>query len=285
MKSIVILISSALVSVLVTLCSDAYAEEVSFGDPNLETLVRVELGVALPTPITDADMLRLTGRFVARAKSIVSLAGIEYAKNVTELDFWANNIASISPLAQMQQLTWLDLASNNDIGDLSPLSNIPHLSYVNVLGCNVVDVTPLGTTESLAGGVSLHLAHNSITDLSPLKDIPHWYILDAYGNEIEDISCLAEFTRIPTLNLSSNRISDVSVFASMGSLGDLGLSNNLISDISPLADADLDHSGLNLSGNLISDVSPLALRTIKSATFRDCLQTGFIPFSICAGIR
>ncbi len=258
MRFIISRASCALCSVLV-LCAfgdPAIADDVAFADPRLETAVRSALGIPSPAPVTEANMLTMTGRFEARGLNVAALDGIEYAKNVTELNLHYNKISSVVPLATMTQLTWLDLGSN-PISNPTGLGNLANLTYLHLGSNNLTDLSALAGVGSLATDVAMVLTHNQITDLSPLKDVPEWRFLYAYGNDIEDISCLAEFGPMRNLSLSFNRISDISVLRQMGNIGFLSLSDNLISDLSPVADSNLRNTHTNFRNNLIVDVSPL----------------------------
>lgn len=269
MRFIISRASCALCSVLV-LCAfgdPLIAGDVAFADPRLETAVRSALGIPSPAPVTEADMLTMTGRFEARGLQMTALDGIEYAKNVTELNLHYNKISSVVPLATMTQLTWLDLGSN-PISNPTGLGNLINLTYLNLGSNNLTDLSALAGVGSLATDVAMVLTHNQITDLSPLKDVPEWRFLYAYGNDIEDISCLANFASIRNLALGSNKIADISVLRDIGNPGFLSLWYNQISDLSPFADSSLHNSHVTLAYNLIVDVSPLSEMSFNTLDLR-----------------
>jgi Leucine-rich repeat (LRR) protein len=101
----------------------AMAEDpVYFADVNLKAAVETELGISDPT---QNDMLSLT-ILGAVANGIVSLVGIEYATNLTELYLYDNQISDISALAGLTNLKELYLY-NNQISDISALAELKNL--------------------------------------------------------------------------------------------------------------------------------------------------------------
>ncbi|MBN1506553.1 MAG: leucine-rich repeat domain-containing protein [Sedimentisphaerales bacterium] len=97
-------------------------------DQNLQRGLERALTVSRPT---ESQMLALT-RFEARSKGIGNLTGLEYALNVTSLNFEDNRITDISPLAGLTKLTTLNLKGNqiSDIASLSDLTDLTELIRV-----------------------------------------------------------------------------------------------------------------------------------------------------------
>lgn len=100
-------------------------DPVPFADAALQAAVEAALAVAGPTP---ADMLALTELTCAR-QGITSLAGIEYAANLRQLDLAGNDIGDISPLSALTSLESLDLRGN-------PLSQQTYDVYISLVLAN-----------------------------------------------------------------------------------------------------------------------------------------------------
>ena len=96
MKNAILIVCLAVV--VVAYSGPVLGEDVLFGDPDLETAVRNELGILPPTPVTDTDMLTL-GALSASTANIDSLTGLEYGLNLTSLGLVRNQISDITPVS------------------------------------------------------------------------------------------------------------------------------------------------------------------------------------------
>lgn len=127
---------------------------VLFPDDNLETAVRMELGQPFG-PITSLDMQELT--YLNASNLLVrNLEGIQYASRLLWLDLSndqrvANTISNVSQLSCLLNLTFLNLA-NNDVTDVTPLGGLFELDQLHLSGNPVVNITPL-VANAEAGGL------------------------------------------------------------------------------------------------------------------------------------
>ena len=179
-----------------TVTADAFA--VTFADSLLEVAVRA----ALMQPTGDLlhlDLETVTTLDVA-ADSIADLSGIEFMRNLVELDLRDNEITSISKLSSLQKLQVLDL-SGNAIGSFSPLTGLTAMR-------------------------ELHLSETGMTSVSPLSNLTSLEILFLNLNSHDSISGLVDLTAMQQLNLRDNNIADLSVLLGMGALTDVWLEGN-----------------------------------------------------------
>ena len=195
--------------------------------------LRTELEAALDkehrAPITAAEILTLT-EFAPGPSNIQDLTGLEYAKNLTKLEFYHSDISDLTPLAGLINLKTLDL-SGNDISDLSPLAGLINLKTLDLSGNDISDVSPLAGLINLT---KLEFYYSQISDLAPLAGLINLTELIIIGGDISDVSPLAGLINLRVLNLSINRISDVSPLAGLINLTELDLSSNQIWDVSSL---------------------------------------------------
>ncbi len=234
---------------------------VEFKDINLAKAVRRQLG--LPTGdgvdllnIPKVELEKLT-TLSARDRGISNLTGLEHATQLKYLDLAGNNIINITPLAQLIQLTELNLRGyngNNNVRDLTPLAQLTQLTTLDFGYNNVRDLTPLAQLTQLT---ELDFFLNDIIDITPLAKLTQLRTLDLSENKINDVTPLAQLTQLTTLDLSGNKINDVTPLAQLTQLTELNLEDNNIIDITPLAQLTLLND-LDLSSNFISDVTPLA---------------------------
>ena len=229
---------------------------VAIPDANLRAAIETALGKASGASITPAEMAGLT-RLEAPNSNISDLTGLEYATNLTRLDLGPGRTVysrgvSEDRVGYVRRRSYF--ANSNEISNLSPLSGLARLEYLN-LGSNLIsDVSVLSGLTSLT---YLDLYDNYISDVSALSGLTNLTSLDLYNNLISNVSVLSSLTRLESLFLEQNSISDVSALAKLTSLETLNLENNVISDVSALSDL-IRLADLDLEENLISDVSALA---------------------------
>ena len=268
--------------------NDGGTTNVAIPDANLRAVIADRLSKAHSAPISRAEMATLTV-LEAPNSDINDLTGLEYATNLTRLDLgpgrtvysrvvknymanfvqrrnWANSneISNLSPLSGLTRLEYLDLG-NNLISDVSALSNLINLTYLDLYDNIITDVSALSNLTNLT---SLDLYNNIISDVSALSSMTGLEKLFLGINLISDVSVLANLTNLETLNLEENLISDVSVLSGLTRLADLDIGENSISDISALANL-TGVKWLDLEDNEILDVSVLANLTRLEKLFLD----------------
>jgi len=135
-----------------------------------------------------------------------ALQKIKEAKDsgATELELNNKNIADLSPLAGLTNLTRLYLYSNN-ISDLSPFAGLTNLTRLYLGDNNFADLTPLAELSSLT---SLYLEQNNISDLTPLAGLTNLKQLSLNGNNISDLAPLTGLTNLELLFLENINISE-----------------------------------------------------------------------------
>ncbi|MDE0554338.1 MAG: leucine-rich repeat domain-containing protein, partial [Candidatus Poribacteria bacterium] len=260
--------------------------DVAIPDANLRAVIANKLGKASGAPISRAEMATLTV-LEAPNSNISDLTGLEYATNLTRLDLGAervyrrevssiqvgfvkrrpnlansNEISNLSPLSGMTRLEYLDLGRNL-ISDVSVLSGMVSLTYLDLYDNYISDVSALSRLTNLT---SLDLYNNLISNVSALASMTGLESLFLEQNSISDVSALASLTSLETLNLENNVISDVSALSGLTSLADLDIGENTISDISALANLS-NLKWLDLENNVILDVSALASLTRLETLF------------------
>ena len=214
-------------------------EVVSIPDANLAAAIREALGLPTDAVITADAMLDLT-ELEARGKGIAALTGLEHAVNLTALALGS---------------TWVHGGPHaNPISDVSPLSALTQLTYLNLVGTDVLDVSPLSALTQLT---TLNLASTDVSDVSPLAGLTQLTALNLFNTAVSDVSPLAALTQLTWLHLIDTAVSDVSLLANLTQLTELYLVYTAVSDVSPLANL-TQLTWLDLWGTAVSDVSPLA---------------------------
>ena len=211
--------------IFLTLPLTAMAQVVDIPDSNLRAAIEEALGKASGATITTADMARLR-HFDARNANISNLTGLEAATNLTSLSLgdkhvegqgWinSNSIKDLSPLAELSNLTSLNLSQNN-ISDLSPLAELSNLTWLDVGGNNLSNLSPVAELINLT---ALRLWRNNIVDVSPVADLIDLTELNLSHNNIKNVSPVAGLTDLTRLSLAGNSISDISPLVVNAGLG------------------------------------------------------------------
>jgi Leucine-rich repeat (LRR) protein len=183
-----------------------------------------------------------------------------YRMNKTSLNAGGATIRQLDGIGTCANLRWVELF-NNQIADLSPLSNLHQIESLNLRDNAINDLSPL---KSLPNLKRLELDKNAIKDITPLQRLTdlEWLRLDQ--NKIEDIGPLACLKGLTWLILTGNRIREISALAGLTKLTGLYLSENPIQDFSPLSGL-VNLETLYLDGTDFEDASLLVgLTNLKS---------------------
>lgn len=174
---------------------------------------------------------------------IKSLEGLQYAKSAKMIEICYSNegrkgeneIKDLSPLSNLSQLQKLILRQNN-IDDISPLTGLAGLQELDVSGnYGISDVSVVANMPKLK---ILVLGNNVITDISAAAELQELQYLDIQGNNIESLPDMSKLKNMRTFIASGNHLTneDVKKIAAMRGLNELSLQNNpSITDIKPLA--------------------------------------------------
>ena len=160
----------------------AFAQHVHIPDPNLRAAISEELDGA---PVTRETMLQLT-ELDASDRGVTDLTGLEYAHNLRLLILVSdNNISDLTPISDLRlDQLWL---WDNLVADLSPLANMTTLTHLDLGYNRISDISALANLTNL---VWLELQNNRITDITPLAGLTSLEKLWITGNRIPNHSSL-----------------------------------------------------------------------------------------------
>ncbi len=145
----------------------------ALANPNLEAAVREALGLPPDHRITKTNLLHLT-TLSADTNRIDSLAGLEFATNLTEL--------SLTP--------YDGLKAGHRVAGLDTLAGLPGLKSLALVGASLT-TADLASLAPLTGLETLDLRYNQITDVTPLASLHALHTLSLYANPVTDLSPLA----------------------------------------------------------------------------------------------
>lgn len=161
-------------------------------DKNLEKAIKRALGLGEEIPLTEKYMERLEYLYVPQL-DIGSIEGLQYAKNLRQLEIHDNKVKDLTPIKGLNKLEELT-ASRNDIEDILPLANLNNLKRITIDENLIEDITPLSNLNQLT---YLSMWSNKAKSLEPLLELVNLKNLYIGENEILDLSPLS------SMNLNS----------------------------------------------------------------------------------
>ena len=210
----------------------------------------------------------------------VTIAGVELDVNEQSaaLDGLGLNDAQLQQLTALYALDRLSL-QNNQISDITALSELKGLDELDLSGNRIRTVQPLTELDSLR---SLNLDRNPLTDCTELRSLRFLASLSIVDTGMEEGTVYALAESLPDcairfgtsgeeklffageifplnaaeLSLSRKNLTDISMLQGFTELKILNLSDNEITDIRPLMELSKLEK-LNINNNAVSDLRPL----------------------------
>jgi Leucine-rich repeat (LRR) protein len=251
---------------------------ITFPDPALDRAVRMRGNFAEGQPISPEEALSVQDLYVEGAKS---LDGLECLTKIRSLTAREGPITDIGPLAELRELSWLDL-SGNAISDLSPLAGHTELEWIDLTRNAVEDLGPLASNLAIS---DLRFDFNRVTSLEPLSNT-RVAILLGTNNAISDLGPLAGMTTfVREISLSYNPIRDLSPLSELTQLEVLRLDATEVEDLSTLVKKPLLYR-LHVDRTRVRDLRPLsnlpALQVIHARSNQiDSLEGVTLPEPRC----
>lgn len=181
-------------------------------DSNLLGALNYALGRAsTPTAeITQEDLAGLTGDLYL-SSSIKSIVGLEYCTGITGID----------------------LGFNNELTDISPISNLTNLRTLKLYGVPVVDTSIL---SNLTGLTNLEIGSSQINDISFLSGLTNLKELKLADSQVTSLDILSNLSNLESLSLSNNyNLTEINSLSSLPQLSKLELiRNEQLTDLSAL---------------------------------------------------
>jgi hypothetical protein len=125
-------------------------------------------------------------------------------------------------LPNANDLTWEEAATvtdldlrNTEVADVTPLAGLTNLTYLDLEGTRVADVTPLAGLTNLT---SLDLRNTKVADVTPLAGLTNLTYLDLWGTRVADVTPLAGLTNLTNLYLWGTQVTAQAVDALRESL-------------------------------------------------------------------
>jgi len=178
------------------------ANEIKFQDAKLEAAIRKAInkpkGKILITDVKKVKKLNLSN------KQISNIQGLQHFKALTDLKLNNNNIKDISYLSGLTNLVYLEV-NQNQISNIGPVKYLKKLACLWVMENRIKDITPLKGLTSMG---SLDLRFNMISNVSALSNMKKIEFLGLSENPIRDIKPLMNLKKIKRFYLTGGASSD-----------------------------------------------------------------------------
>lgn len=183
---------------------------------------------------------------------------LNYVEDMPDLKFLniINTIVSADELSIIAGLDNLERLTLNgcSLSSLSPLAPLKDLLYLDVGNNTIRNLEPIASMTKLE---ALNLQRNAVNDLSAISGNRSLLILDVSYNSLSDISVIFSLQNLQWLNAQYNTISSLAGISKLRKLAYLDVSNNSISDVTPLAEC-VQLESLNVASNNISNIKSLS---------------------------
>lgn len=178
------------------------SDVIQFPDSDLKVALLRQLGKSPNDEISIAEAENAPQTLDLSQAGISNLEGIQYFKNVTFLKLHENNIQDLTPLSNLTKLKIL-LLNDNVIEDIAPLANLKNVTLLNL---NNNQVTNLQMLKNIPHMHYLYISHNKVNDLTPLDHFKELDFFDYSFNQISDISSINNLTELCYGDINSQAI-------------------------------------------------------------------------------
>ncbi|GAA0788587.1 hypothetical protein GCM10008909_22990 [Hathewaya limosa] len=143
-------------------------------------------------------------------RGIKSIEGLQYAVNLERLDLSENAIKDLTPLKNLKKLNYVEL-DRNFLGDLTPLSNLTNLTHLNIYNNDQIDdMTAISNLPKLEW-LDLHYCNRGKrkVNVEPLGKLTTLKMVNLESNFVEDISFAKNLTNIEIIGVGANHVTDM----------------------------------------------------------------------------
>ena len=193
-----------------------------------------------------------------------TVAGLENAQSLTDLDLSNNTIRNLEPLSTLMNLKTLNLR-HNALTSLNSLTQLANLETLDVSYNVLTSIDPIGTCRKLT---ELDASHNRITSLGTADNLPVLSKLNLSSNSLSDVSILGNCLSLTELDISKNSVTDIRSFSGLNALEILNFSNNQVESLPEWTEDSVLRS-IDGSYNQITTVSSLKVLQKLTHVFLD----------------
>ncbi len=206
---------------------------VVFQEPMIEQAVRLQLGKMGDTPITQEDLLTITGLYIF-GDSIIAAneedLHIEAKRLFDSNQMRVGPIRSLADTIKMPNLNQVFISMQR-ITDVSPLAELPSVEVLDIKNNPITDISPLGDMKFLK---RVTLFDTRVTDLSPLALCPMLSELSAGKLPVQSPGEFEGIEGLRNLNLSETTLDTLDGIQSLAQLEAFTVESVIDGDLTPL---------------------------------------------------
>ncbi|MDT2659406.1 helix-hairpin-helix domain-containing protein [Enterococcus hulanensis] len=165
-------------------------------------------------------------------KNVEDIVTRDELSKVTQLSMV--KVSRLEGLETLVNLTNLYLNLDSDVSSLNSLSNLFHLTKLNLYGRNETKIDNLSWLSNLKNLEDLTLRSLGLENLDELKELEKIEKLDVCYNSLTNLDGVINCKSIKEIKASRNKITNIDVVRNLDELALLEVSNNEIESIEPV---------------------------------------------------
>ena len=235
---------------------------------NLKELYVLHNNISNLAPVSNLINLK---RLECRDNKISNLDPVSNLINLKELFCDQNNIRDFSALSGLINLEKLSIGNNEVLQiDLSIFENLTKLISFSAPWCGIDDISFLSHMPDLE---FIDLNNNNISDINCLENLENLTYLNLKSNKISDVSAIENFNQLETVYLGDNPIPRDSLLKFFDSIGlDYAIANQSVK-----INSKMPEFGIETLSYFKDDYYKVQTLTITDNSTGEILQTILIP--------
>lgn len=162
--------------------------------------------------LKDLEFLRffpnLTTLMLSKITGLQNVEGLRYCPNMADIEFYNTAVSDLNGIRYCVHLNNFQYYPNQNTGmrtDLSFLQELGKLECLDMVNCNISDVSPVSWCKALS---YLNLSKNPIKKISPLSTLPLLGEIDLSECNLETLEDLSSFPALKAMTLYNNYFSE-----------------------------------------------------------------------------
>ncbi|KAL0225012.1 hypothetical protein RCL1_002924 [Eukaryota sp. TZLM3-RCL] len=178
----------------------------------------------VPLSISNSHIFNYDRIISIEIKETFGSSQLQLFVNLQKLVLKTYGLSSIEVVKHLPLLSYLDV-SGTRLTDLTPLSTNPKLTVLNLTSTRVTNIEILAFCNEL---IDLSLSNTNVHDISPLSQCNQLKVLNLNGTKVTDLTSLSALTQLEHLRLATLAIADLSPFLACKRLSLLDVRNTLV---------------------------------------------------------